>query len=814
MKVSLSWLRDYIPVDLDPQEISDRLTMAGLEVDAVENRYAYLDKVVVGKVVEAKPHPNADKLTCCGVDTGSGELAPIVCGAPNVREGMFVACALPGAVLPGDFKIKKSKLRGEKSHGMLCAASELMLDADASGIMDLDGDFEPGMPLEKALSLTDAVFEIDLTPNRPDCLSLIGVAREIGAFTDIKNKVRLPDAQLPADKVCDKSIHDFAKVEIQDPELCARYAAGMLFDVKVGPSPFWLKQRLEAVGLTPINNVVDITNYVMMETGQPLHAFDYDQLAQGKIVVKTAGSGIEFITLDAKPHKMESEMLMICDGEKPVAIAGVMGGENSEISDATTRVLVESAYFNPVSVRRTAKRTGIATDASHRFERGVDPEGTLFAMKRAVGLMAELCDAQIADGIIDVHPVKSEPVIIDLNPDALNVRLGTSFSATEMKELLESVEFEVESKGEDRLKVRVPSFRVDVTRPEDLSEEVARLWGYNKIETSYPSVPARGKVLSPRLLLRSRIREAMTGFSFFEAINYNFIHSESRQRLGLGDSDPRQAAVKILNPISEQMAVLRTSLIPGMLETMKRNLSQQTDTLNVFEIGKAFFDKGQGEQPREVEMLCGLMTGHRTGKTWYSKSEPMDFFDLKGVVQGLLDALFITDVRYEKIQDDGYPYFQTGYGALVTKAGKVICSLGRIDGAVCEAYGLKQTAYVFEMDMDALQAAMPTAIQAEPLPRFPAIFRDMTFIVDHAVEVGKILESMAQFSKKQALIEDFFLFDLFEGEAIGQGKKSLSFRVVYRSGTKTLTEKNIKKIHTQLSQRILDDFGAKLPGFS
>ncbi|WDP91443.1 MAG: phenylalanine--tRNA ligase subunit beta [Desulfobacter sp.] len=812
MKVSLSWLREYIPVDLDSQEMSDRLTMAGLEVDAIENLYDYLDNVVVGRVVEAKQHPNADKLTCCAVDTGKGELSPIVCGAPNVREGMFVACALPGAVLPGDFKIKKSKLRGEKSHGMLCSAAELRLDADAAGIMDLEGELEPGMPLEKALALTDTVFEIDLTPNRPDCLSLIGVARETGAFTEPKNRVTLPEAELPAERIGSKSIHDFARVEIKDPELCPRYTAGMLFDVKVGPSPFWLKQRLESVGLTPINNVVDITNYVMMETGQPLHAFDFDNLAQGRIVVKTAGSGIEFTTLDSKLHKLEPEMLMICDGEKPVAIAGVMGGENSEISDTTTRVLVESAYFNPVSVRRTAKRTGIGTDASHRFERGVDPEGTLFAMKRAVALMAELCDAEIAEGTIDEHPLKSEPVVIDLKAEALNVRLGTDFSAQQIAEILESVEFKVEADGQGRLKVLVPSFRVDVARPEDLSEEVARLWGYNNIETSYPPVPARGKVLNPRLLLRDKIRRAMTGFSFYEAINYNFIHADSRQRLGFGEDDPRQAAVEILNPISEQMSVLRTSLVPGLLETMKRNLAQQTETLKVFEVGKAFFDKGKGEQPREVEMVCGLMTGNRTGQTWYSKVESMDFFDLKGVVQGLLDELFITGVRYEKIQDDSCPYFEAGYGAAAVKDGRLLCTLGKVDAAVLKAYGLKQDAYVFDMDMDAIQAAMPEAIQAEPLPRFPAISRDMTFIVDAAVEVGAVLENIAEFSRKQALIEDYFLFDVFEGESIGAGKKSLSFRVVYRSASKTLTEKNIKKIHTNLSKRILDDFGAVLPG--
>jgi len=505
-------------------------------------------------------------------------------------------------------------------------------------------------------------------------------------------------------------------------------------------------------------------------------------------------------------------MLMICDGEKPVAIAGVMGGENSEISDTTTRVLVESAYFNPVSVRRTAKRTGIGTDASHRFERGVDPEGTLAAMKRAVALMAELCDAEIASGVIDEHPLESEPVVIALKTEALNVRLGTDFSQGEIAGILESVEFGVADVGEGVLNVTVPSFRVDVARPEDLSEEVARLWGYNNIQTSYPPVAAKGRVLSPGLLLRSRVRQAMTGFSFSEAINYNFIPADARQRMGLGESDPRQAAVEILNPISEQMSVLRTSLVPGLLETMKRNLAQQTETLKVFEIGKVFYETAKGMQPQELEMVGGLMTGNRTGQTWYSKAEPMDFFDLKGVVQGLLDDLFIKNVQYVKIQDDACPYFESGYGANVLHNGKVLCSLGKISSEALKAYGLKQEAYLFDMDMAALLGAMPEAIQAEPLPRFPSISRDMTFIVDKSVEVGGILENIETFSKKQALIEDYFLFDVFEGEALGGDKKSLSFRVVYRSANKTLTEKNVKKVHTNLSKRVLDDFNASLPG--
>ncbi|MBP9598304.1 MAG: phenylalanine--tRNA ligase subunit beta [Desulfobacter sp.] len=816
MKVSLSWLREYIPIDLDPQEISERLTMAGLEVDGVESLYGYLDNVVVGQVVQANQHPNAETLTCCGVDIGTGELSPIVCGAPNVREGMYVACALPGAVLPGDFKIKKSKLRGEPSHGMLCSAAELMLADDASGIMDLEGEFVAGTPLESALKLADAVFEIDLTPNRPDCLSIIGVAREIGAFTEPRNKVTLPDVTFSEALMDSRNIHDFVSVEIEDPELCPRYTAGMLFDVKVGPSPLWLKQRLEAVGLSSINNVVDITNFVMMETGQPLHAFDYDNIAQSKIIVRTAGkpgdAPLEFTTLDSKTHKLDPEMLMICDGDKPVGIAGVMGGENSEITDTTTRVLVESAYFNPVSIRRTAKRTGIGSDASHRFERGVDPQGTMFALKRAVSLMARFCSATIAREIIDENPVNAQAVIIDLSPEALNVRLGTSFSADQMAQILASVEFGVEKKEDGCLQVHVPSFRVDVARPEDLSEEVARLWGYNKIETSYPLVTAQGQPLAARLVLRGKIRRAMTGFGFCEAINYNFIRKDACERMGIDESDKRTRMVEILNPISDQMAVLRTSIVPGLLEAMARNTAKQVDTLQLFEIGKIFYDKGPGEQPEEVEVIGGLITGYRWDQTWYSKKEAVDFFDLKGVVQGLMDSLQISGVLYEKIDADSCPYFQSGYGARVMRDGLILGTLGKIASDVGAAFGLRQDAYLFDIDMNSLEKSVPQAIQAVGLPKFPSISRDMTFIVSKRVEVGAMMDAISAFAQQQALIEDYFLFDVFEGRSIGEDKKSLSFRIVYRSASKTLTEKNIKKIHDQLSQKLINDFNAGLPG--
>lgn len=812
MKVSLSWLKEYISVDLDVSTMAKKLTMAGLEVEAVEEKYNYLDNVVVAKVSEVIKHPDADKLFVCMVDAGRDELLQIVCGAPNVYKGMAVPCALPGAVLPGDFKIKKGKLRGKVSNGMLCSASELRFNADASGIMELGKDLSAGTPLKDALQLSDTIFEIDLTPNRPDCLSYIGVARETGAFMKPAQKVVYPDYTLPQDKIGTQSIHDWAKVDIIDSDLCPRYSAGLLFDVKIEQSPLWLREKLESSGLTPINNVVDITNFVMMETGQPLHAFDFDVLAQGRIIVRRAGRDTVFTTLDNKEHTLEPDMLMICDGEKPVALAGVMGGENSEISDSTTRVLVESAYFNPVSIRKTAKKTSIATDASHRFERGSDPNGTVNALNRAVALMAQICNASIAEDIIDEYPKKTVPPEIDLNTDALNTRLGTNFKADAIKEILESVEFDVKKSNQTHLKIGIPSFRVDIKRPEDLSEEVARLWGYNNIKTSYPLVPAKGRLLDARIVLRDKIRQIMTGFSFFEIINYNFIHENSSDRLHLSDIDKKRNVETILNPISDQMSVLRSSLIPGLLETMKTNISQQTDTINIFETGKIFYAKQKGYLPEEKEMVAGLMTGSRSDQSWYSKKSAVDFFDLKGVVESFLKAHMIENAIFEKIEDESCPYYQKGYAALVKSNSIIIGTLGKIDKKVLKAFGLKQDAFVFDFDFSGIQNLLPESVTSVPLPKFPSISRDITIIVDSSKAVGDILEYIKEISKKESLIEKAFLFDVFEGNPLPEGKKSLSFRVVYRSANKTLKEKNIKKLHVNISQAILEQFHADLPG--
>jgi len=491
MKVSLSWLKDYISISLPVSDIADGLTMAGLEVDSITDRYAWMASVKVGRVESVAPHPQADRLKLCTVNCGGGNRVRVVCGAPNVHEGMLSPLALPGTMLPSGLQLEKTAIRGQTSEGMLCSAVELGLGPDDSGIMSLSSDLQPGMPLAEAMGLSDSMLEIDLTPNRPDCLSILGIAREIGVVTG--EKVRYPEIHLPEGAF---DIHDKAGVTILAPDHCPRYAARLIEGIQVKESPAWLKERLISVGLRPINNIVDVTNFVMMEMGQPLHAFDFDRLAEGRIVVRTAANGEIFTTLDGKQRLMTDEMLMICDGQGSIAVAGVMGGLNSEIEAGTSRVLIESACFNPVSVRRTAKKLGLGTDASHRFERGVDPENTVRAADRAAQLMLAVGGGILARGIIDERPVIIRNSPINLNIAQANRLLGTDLSETAICDILNSIEFQVEGKQPGVLSVLAPSFRVDVQRPEDIMEEIVRIHGYNRVPVTFPVIPAGGARIS------------------------------------------------------------------------------------------------------------------------------------------------------------------------------------------------------------------------------------------------------------------------------------------------------------------------------
>jgi len=804
MKVSLNWLREYINVDLNINDLADALTMVGLEVEAFSDRNDYLNSVVIGRIVEISPHPNADKLKLCFVDVGSNTI-PVVCGAPNVKKDMLAPCALPGTRLPKGTILEKSVIHGEASEGMLCSEIELGLGAKSDGIMELGRNLSVGDPLNQALGLSEFVIEIDLTPNRPDCLSIIGTAREIAGIQ--KTKVKYPEIRLPESF---DDITNFTSVTIMDPDLCPRYAASLVFDVTVGESPFWLQDRLISVGLKPINNIVDITNFVMMETGQPLHAFDFDRLAENRIVVRTAKKGETLTTLDGKERQLDPEMLMICDGEKPVAVGGVIGGLDSEIDDSTTRILLESAYFDPVCIRKTSKKTGLNTDASHRFERGVDPGGTITALNRATQLIAEIGGGKLIKGAIDEYPNPIPDRMIVLSVKALNRRLGTRLDAIEIENYLKSIEFGVVKIDYDKLQVAPPSCRVDISRFEDLTEEIARLYGYNNIETTYPLIPADHRQPSIKIDARDRIKSLMIGLGFAEAINYSFISKLSCDRLELEPDDPRRHMVDILNPLSEDQSVMRTSLIPGLLETMNYNISVQNRNLKLFEIGNVFYNTGQEDsQPDEVEMLSCLWTGARVDSVWFSKEIDCDFYDLKGVVEELLMNLGIVNITFTRMPPESCFYTKPGYSARIFVENDLIGLVGEIHPKVLRNYDLKQTAFIFELNFDQLITLMPDTKSAQPIPKFPATARDITLIINKDIEAFKILKSVEILDEE--LVENFHLFDVFEGDPIPAGEKSISVRITYRSSNETLEDDKVNHIHKNITDRLIEEFDATLP---
>ena len=810
MKVSTSWLGAYVPLKTSVADLAEALTMVGLEVEGGEDRYAHLADVRVARIDRVSPHPNADRLSVCEVTSGpDGGPVTVVCGAPNAEAGRVAPLARPGAVLADGGILERSVIRGVSSEGMLCSAAELGLGTDASGLMILDPDLVPGTPLAEALGLSDTVFEIGLTPNRPDCLSVIGIAREAAAIQGVS---LTPPTISPPDG--EGEITGETRVTIEAPDHCPRYAARLLTGITVGPSPDWLADRLRSVGQKPINNIVDVTNFVMLEMGQPLHAFDFDRLAGGRIVVRTASPGEPFTTLDGKERLLDGDMLMICDAEKPVAVGGVMGGLNSEIDETTTRVLIESAWFDPVSIRKTARRLGLATEASHRFERGVDPDGTVRALDRAAALMLEASPGgTLIRGVIDERPKVVGPSPIPVSVSATNRRLGTDLDGPAMAELLRSIDFDVTLEDSDRMTVMPPSFRVDVTRPEDISEEVARLWGYNRIPTTLPRMPAGAAEPDPRRTLRERVRTLLTGAGLTEAVSYSFVSRDAPDRLALAESDPRRSVVSILNPLSEEGAVMRTSLLPGLLAAAARNAAQDVRTQRLFEVGKIFLASGDADVlPDEPEMAAGLMTGARYDSAWHSQSARSDFFDIKGVVERLLDALAIPAVRFSRLADGETPYLRPGHAARIHSGEQAIGAVGEVHPETARRFALRETAFVFELDLEALAAQVPGIRQIRPIPRFPSVSRDISLIVEGAVPAGDVADALKSADVPgRELVETAFLFDLYEGEGIPAGRRSLSFRLVYRSPSETLSDERVNAIHSAIADHVLRQFNAELP---
>jgi len=566
---------------------------------------------------------------------------------------------------------------------------------------------------------------------------------------------------------------------------------------------------LLSVGLRPINNIVDITNFVMMETGQPLHAFDFDRLEEQRIVVRTARDGEPFTTLDGKERRLSNDMLMICDGKKPVAIGGVMGGLNSEIKESTGSVLIEGAYFSPPSIRRTAKRLALGTDASHRFERGVDPDNTVNAIDRAAQFVAEIEGSRLIRGVIDENYLKPASRKIPLSAAGTNRFLGTQLTVDTVQQLLESIEFSVQRNDSDVLEVSPPSFRVDIGRQVDLMEEVARLSGYNNIPSTIPSIAVGTKLPHRELDIREKIKRLMVGLGYMEVINYSFMNKNWCDHLRLPPDDSRRRLVEILNPLTEDQTVLRSTLIPGILATMHRNVTQQVRNLRFFETGKIFIDKGRDKLPEETEMLSGLWTGTKLTAHWQSKPVPCDYYDIKGTVGSLIRALKVPNPVYSQIPAELCYYMRSGYAAEITIAGDSIGRIGEIDTDALRSFEIKQPTFMFELNLQKLSGHIPVTYKAAPLSKFPATDRDITIIVDSGVETGRIIDKLEDF--REELVESIHVFDVFEGDPIPDGKKSVSFRITYRSMNETLHDEAVNRIHKELTQRLVTFFNAALP---
>jgi phenylalanyl-tRNA synthetase beta chain len=798
MLISLKWLYDYIDCPLSAERIADGLTMAGLEVESLSLRYPQLKNVLTVRIEAVEPHPNAERLHICVVSDPDG-LRRIVCGAPNVQVGAIVPLALPGAELPNG-SVREIKVRGELSKGMLCSQKELGLSEDHSGIWILPAGTPVGVPLDEALGIRDVLMEVGITPNRGDCLSMAGIAREVAALckTPVKYASIAVDETGPA-------IDTLTSVTVDDPAGCPRYAARVMLGVKIGPSPEWLKDRLEALGIRSINNIVDVTNYVMMELGQPLHAFDFNRLSQRRIVVRKARPGERFITLDGIERDMADGAVLICDGAGPVAIAGIMGGLNSEIEQDTGDVLIESAYFEPLSIRRTSRRLGLKTESSYRFERGTDPGGVLRALDRAAELMLEVGGGAVAAGRIDVYPnpIKAQEIVLRVG--RANRLLGTRLSLREMKDTLERIEMRVDALDSDRLRVFVPGFRGDITREVDLCEELARISGYDGIPVTSPAAAVQAAGFDPHQRARRELKNLLAGAGFFEVINYSFISHESIRRLRYSQSDPVLDPIRLKNPISDEQSVMRTTLLPGLLQNARYNFDRRSENFGIFEISKVFLPVKDGLQADEPHHLAGVIAGKRAQQALYSDTD-VDYTDVKGVVEAVCGFLRIDDARF--VAKSLPPWLDPCGSASVFVKGERVGELGRVHSEVLEAYDLKRPIFAFRLDFDRLFALKGPAPVYKVLPKFPPVPRDIALIAEEKLPVEEPFDFIL--SLNEPLLESIEIFDIFRSDQIGTGKKSIGYRLTYRADDRSLTDEEVNALHVELVKKVTARFGISL----
>ncbi len=799
MKATLGWLKEFIEIEMDASELAEKLTMAGVECYASEE--GIIEDVVVGEIIKIKPHPNADRLSLCEVTTGNNKLS-IVCGATNIEKGQKVPLALAGAVLPEGRRIESTEIQGEMSAGMLCSEKELDVGDDASGIWILPAEIPTGMRLDESIGLGDWVLDLDLTPNRSDCLSIIGLAHEISAL--IGNPVSPPEIELSES---DPSIGDSFSVSILDPDLCPRYVAKCVQGIAIHPSPLWLRRRLQLIGQRPINNIVDVTNYVMWELGQPLHAFDLSLLERQKIVVKRAGQQATFVTLDGKVRALHKDMLLIWDGEKPVAIAGIMGGLNSEVYEETEDILLESAYFQPMSIRRTSKALGLFSEASRRFEKGVDPHASLWVAERASQLMCEISGGRLKRGAVDAYPVPIQRPKIDLRKERLNLYLGMPIDPDKIQRIFEGLDFDVIEKTEKTITVSPPARRLeDITREVDLIEEVARIVGYDQIPTALPKT----RTVSAKQKKASRVEEVirtfLVGCGYTEIITYSFISENSFDQLLLPKEDFRRKTIHLMNPIGEEQNILRTTMLPGLLSTAQWNIHHQSPNLRLFELGKIYLPRKKEELPEERPMLAALITGERFEDSWCTPKEGADFFDLKGSIENLIERLGIEDCEFVPSEDN--PFYEKGRGGSIVRGSQVLGSLGELSKRVMENFDLEADCFAFEVALDRFFELAEVGRRFTEISKFPPVYRDLSVVLDRSVLSSEIVKGIR--SMEIDWIRKIYVFDHYEGKQVSEEKQGLGFRICYQSMERNLTDREVNEQHERVIRKVTEDFDAKL----
>jgi phenylalanyl-tRNA synthetase beta chain len=790
MRVSYLWLKDFIDFTLTPSELADLLTMAGLEVEAVEPVGPELEGILVGQVLEVRPHPNADKLTLCRVDLGDRTLE-VVCGAPNVAAGQKVAFIEAGQSLPDGTVIEARPIRGIRSEGMICSGRELRLSENAAGIMVLDPAVKVGTLLRDYLGVRDWALDLEVTLNRPDCLSHLGIAREIAAALNLQ--LIYPESQFPEFAPPAESLTSIALLR---PDLCPRYSARLIRGVKIAPSPDWMRWRLEAAGLRAINNVVDVTNYVLLEMGHPMHAFDFNRLEGRRIVVRTAAKGEKFVTLDGQERLLDDRMLLICDSARGVALAAVMGGANSEISEQTTELFLESAYFDPVNTRRTSRLLGLSTDSSRRFERGADPNATLKALDRAAQLIRLIAGGEISEGYVDVYPQPIIPRTIALRSSRVKEMLGVTVSRPEIISGLKRLECTVIPGSSNDLSVRVPTFRPDLEREIDLVEEVARLHGYDKLPTTRQAqipleIPHR-----PSDAYLNRVSDILIRLGFVQALTSSLL---SEKDVSLPGYPP---ALKLKNPAGDDMTFLRNGLLPGLLRVAAYNLNRGQQDLRLFEIGRVFAATSEGK--REWDAVAGLLIGLREPGMWDQPRDLLGFLDLKGVVESMLGKILLDKVAFFCYNIE----HGTADSLEARQEDKRLGGIFQVNPLIARSFDLEAPVFAFEFDLDLMKSAAEERTTYRSFPKFPPLQRDLAFVLAADVPAGEALACMRQnFGETPVSCE---LFDVYRGTQIGEGMKSLAFRLNFQSPDRTLTDAEADQIIAHIVAVMRQKFDAKL----